>query len=263
MASRGVNKVILVGNLGQDPEVRYMPNGGAVANITLATSESWRDKATGEQKEKTEWHRVVLFGKLAEVAGEYLKKGSQVYIEGALQTRKWTDQAGVEKYTTEVVVNVGGTMQMLGGRASGGAPAGGGQPSAGGQQGGWGQPQWRSAISSRCAKQRASTEQRTPNGFRRRYPVLIHCLRASTFRTTKSPERGFLLCSVYYFQCLTLSPPHQTLICPDGMSLSPLTPAPPLRQSNWRRPGSFRRYRSPQATGVCRCRRAAGRCRWR
>ena len=139
MASRGVNKVILVGNLGQDPEVRYMPNGGAVANITLATSESWRDKQTGETKEKTEWHRVVLFGKLAEVAGEYLRKGSQVYIEGALQTRKWTDQAGVEKYTTEVVVNVGGTMQMLGGRQGGGAPAGGnaGQQS----QGGWGQSQ--------------------------------------------------------------------------------------------------------------------------
>ena len=139
MASRGVNKVILVGNLGQDPEVRYMPNGGAVANITLATSESWRDKQTGETKEKTEWHRVVLFGKLAEVAGEYLKKGSQVYIEGALQTRKWTDQAGVEKYTTEVVVNVGGTMQMLGGRqgAGTGAPAGGGQ----GSNNGWGQPQ--------------------------------------------------------------------------------------------------------------------------
>ncbi|KHN49700.1 single-stranded DNA-binding protein SSB1 [Pectobacterium fontis] len=136
MASRGVNKVILVGNLGQDPEVRYMPNGGAVANITLATSESWRDKQTGEQKEKTEWHRVVLFGKLAEVAGEYLRKGSQVYIEGALQTRKWADQSGVERYTTEVVVNVGGTMQMLGGRQGGGAPAGGGQ-----QQGGWGQPQ--------------------------------------------------------------------------------------------------------------------------
>ncbi|MNN71483.1 Single-stranded DNA-binding protein [compost metagenome] len=110
-----------------------------MANITLATSESWRDKATGEQKEKTEWHRVVLFGKLAEVAGEYLRKGSQVYIEGALQTRKWTDQAGVEKYTTEVVVNVGGTMQMLGGRQGGGAPAGGGQ--AAGGQGGWGQPQ--------------------------------------------------------------------------------------------------------------------------
>lgn len=116
MASRGVNKVILVGNLGQDPEVRYMPNGGAVTNITLATSESWRDKQTGEMKEQTEWHRVVLFGKLAEVAGEYLRKGSQVYIEGQLRTRKWTDQAGVEKYTTEVVVNVGGTMQMLGGR---------------------------------------------------------------------------------------------------------------------------------------------------
>lgn len=107
MASRGVNKVILVGNLGQDPEVRYMPNGGAVANITLATSESWRDKQTGETKEKTEWHRVVLFGKLAEVAGEYLRKGSQVYIEGALQTRKWTDQSGQEKYTTEVVVKRG------------------------------------------------------------------------------------------------------------------------------------------------------------
>lgn len=139
MASRGINKVILVGNLGQDPEVRYMPNGGAVANITLATSESWRDKATGEQKEKTEWHRVVLFGKLAEVAGEYLRKGSQVYIEGSLQTRKWTDQAGVEKYTTEVVVNVGGSMQMLGGRQGGGAPAGGGQASGG--QSSWGQPQ--------------------------------------------------------------------------------------------------------------------------
>ncbi|WP_314721538.1 single-stranded DNA-binding protein [Rahnella variigena] len=123
MASRGVNKVILVGNLGDDPTIRYMPNGGAVANITLATSESWRDKTTGEQKEKTEWHRVVLFGKLAEVAGEYLKKGSQVYIEGKLNTRKWTDQAGVEKYTTEVHVNVGGTMQMLGGKAEGGKPA--------------------------------------------------------------------------------------------------------------------------------------------
>ncbi len=140
MASRGVNKVILVGNLGQDPEVRYMPNGGAVANITLATSESWRDKQTGETKEKTEWHRVVLFGKLAEVAGEYLRKGSQVYIEGALQTRKWTDQAGVEKYTTEVVVNVGGTMQMLGGRHGGGAPAGGGHGGQGNNNG-WGQPQ--------------------------------------------------------------------------------------------------------------------------
>ena len=142
MASRGVNKVILVGNLGQDPEVRYMPNGGAVANITLATSESWRDKQTGETKEKTEWHRVVLFGKLAEVAGEYLRKGSQVYIEGSLQTRKWQDQSGQERYTTEVVVNVGGTMQMLGGRQNGGAGAqASGGMGGGGNNNGWGQPQ--------------------------------------------------------------------------------------------------------------------------
>ncbi|WP_230083381.1 single-stranded DNA-binding protein, partial [Providencia sp. wls1950] len=136
MATRGVNKVILIGNLGQDPEIRYMPNGGAVANLTLATSESWRDKQTGEMREKTEWHRVVIFGKLAEVAGEYLKKGSQVYIEGSLQTRKWQDQSGQDRYTTEVVVNIGGSMQMLGGR-------GGDAPSQGqsGGQGGWGQPQ--------------------------------------------------------------------------------------------------------------------------
>lgn len=134
MASRGVNKVILVGNLGQDPEVRYLPNGGAVANITLATSESWRDKATGEMKEQTEWHRVVLFGKLAEVASEYLRKGSQVYIEGQLRTRKWTDQSGVEKYTTEVLVNVGGTMQMLGGKQVEGKPAGGNQQQSRTQQ---------------------------------------------------------------------------------------------------------------------------------
>ncbi|MGD8111960.1 single-stranded DNA-binding protein [Vibrio sp. TRT 21S02] len=139
MASRGVNKVILVGNLGNDPEVRYMPSGGAVANITVATSESWRDKNTGEQREKTEWHRVALFGKLAEVAGEYLRKGSQVYIEGQLQTRKWQDQNGQERYTTEVVVQgFNGVMQMLGGRAQGGAPA---QGMGGQQQGGWGQPQ--------------------------------------------------------------------------------------------------------------------------
>ncbi|WP_045592225.1 single-stranded DNA-binding protein [Vibrio vulnificus] len=136
MASRGVNKVILVGNLGGDPEVRYMPNGGAVANITIATSESWRDKATGEQREKTEWHRVALYGKLAEVAGEYLRKGSQVYIEGQLQTRKWQDQQGQDRYTTEVVVQgYQGIMQMLGGRAQGGQ----GQPAQGRAQGG--QPQ--------------------------------------------------------------------------------------------------------------------------
>ncbi|ELY2498514.1 single-stranded DNA-binding protein [Cronobacter muytjensii] len=116
MASKGVNKVILVGNLGQDPEVRYMPNGGAVTSLRLATSESWRDKQTGEMKEVTEWHSVVLYGKLAEVAGEYLRKGSQVYIEGQLRTRKWQDQSGQDRYSTEVVVNVGGTMQMLGGK---------------------------------------------------------------------------------------------------------------------------------------------------
>lgn len=141
MASRGINKVILVGNLGNDPEIRYMPNGSAVANITIATSESWRDKGTGEQREKTEWHRVVLFGKLAEVAGEYLRKGSQVYVEGQLQTRKWQDQSGQDRYSTEVVVQgFNGVMQMLGGRAQGGAPMGGGQPQQQ-QQGGWGQPQ--------------------------------------------------------------------------------------------------------------------------
>lgn len=111
MASRGVNKVILIGNLGQDPEVRYMPNGGAVANLTLATSDSWRDKQTGEQKERTEWHRVALYGKLAEIAGEYLRKGSQVYIEGQLRTRKWQDQGGQDRYTTEVVVDISGACR--------------------------------------------------------------------------------------------------------------------------------------------------------
>lgn len=114
MAARGVNKVILVGHIGQDPEVRYMPNGGAVANLTLATSETWRVRQDGEMREHTEWHRVVVFGKLAEIASEYLRKGAQVYIEGQLRTRKWTDQSGQDKYTTEVIVNVGGTMQMLG-----------------------------------------------------------------------------------------------------------------------------------------------------
>ncbi|MEX0446554.1 single-stranded DNA-binding protein [Xenorhabdus sp. SGI246] len=135
MASRGINKVILIGKLGADPEVKYMPNGGAVANITLATSESWRDKQTGETKEKTEWHRVVLFGKLAEIAGEYLRKGSQIYIEGALQTRKWQDQqSGVDRYTTEIVVNVGGTMQMLGVRQGGDSSASAGGKGAQSQQ---------------------------------------------------------------------------------------------------------------------------------
>ncbi|AUR87867.1 single-stranded DNA-binding protein [Vibrio phage 1.105.O._10N.286.49.B4] len=135
MASRGVNKMILMGNLGQDPEIRYMPNGGAVANISVATSESWKDKTTGEQKEKTEWHRVSIFGKLAEIAGEYLRKGSTVYIEGQLQTRKWQDQQGQDRYTTEIVVQgFNGVMQMVGGKSQEG-----GQPQQ--QQQGWGQPQ--------------------------------------------------------------------------------------------------------------------------
>ena len=145
MASRGVNKVILVGNLGQDPEVRYMPNGNAVANITVATSESWKDQQ-GQQQERTEWHRVVMFGKLAEITGEYLRKGSQVYLEGKLQTRKWKDQSGQDRYSTEVVVDQGGSMQMLGSRnQSGGAPAQSGNQNYGGQQqqqgGGYGSQQ--------------------------------------------------------------------------------------------------------------------------
>ncbi len=114
MAVRGINKVVLIGRLGKDPEVRYIPNGGAVANLQVATSESWRDKQTGEMKEQTEWHRVVLFGKLAEVAGEYLRKGAQVYIEGQLRTRSWDDNNGVTRYVTEILVKTTGTMQMLG-----------------------------------------------------------------------------------------------------------------------------------------------------
>jgi len=115
MASKGVNKVILVGNLGQDPEVRYMPNGNAVANLSIATSESWKDQQ-GQMQERTEWHRLTMYRRLAEVAGEYLRKGSQIYVEGKLQTRKWQDQQGQDKYTTEVIVD---QMQMLGGKSGG------------------------------------------------------------------------------------------------------------------------------------------------
>ena len=133
--ARGVNKVILVGNCGQDPEVRYMPNGNAVANVTLATSESYKDKNTGQAVEKTEWHRVVLFGKLAEITGEYVRKGSQIYVEGKLQTRKWTDQQGQEKYTTEIVVDgFTGQMQMLGARQGGQAQGNQGNNNYQGQQ---------------------------------------------------------------------------------------------------------------------------------
>jgi single-strand DNA-binding protein len=118
--ARGINKVILIGNLGADPETRAMPSGSQVANLRIATSESWRDKTSGEQQERTEWHRVALFGRLAEIAAEYLRKGSQVYIEGSLRTRKWQDKQGNERYSTEII---GNEMQMLGGR--GGAGAGG------------------------------------------------------------------------------------------------------------------------------------------
>ena len=119
--ARGINKVILIGNLGADPEVRYMPSGGAVANVTIATSESWKDKQTGEQQERTEWHRVSFFNRLGEIVGEYCRKGSKVYIEGRLQTRKWQDNNGADRYTTEIIAN---EMQMLDSRGgqSMGAP---------------------------------------------------------------------------------------------------------------------------------------------
>jgi len=142
--ARGINKVTIVGNLGNDPEVKYMPSGGAVANISVATSESWKDKQTGQPQERTEWHRIVFFNRLAEIVGEYLKKGSQVYVEGSLRTRKWQDQGGQDRYTTEIVAS---EMQMLGGRQGGGGMGGGadmaydqtpsyggGAPAGGGQQ---------------------------------------------------------------------------------------------------------------------------------
>jgi single-strand DNA-binding protein len=128
--ARGVNKVILIGNLGQDPEVKYMPSGEAVANVTIATSESWKDKNTGEQKENTEWHRLVFFRRLAEIAGEYLRKGSKIYVEGKLQTRKWQDKNGVDHWTTEIIV---GQMQMLDSAQSGSGGGHGNNSRNGGQ----------------------------------------------------------------------------------------------------------------------------------
>ncbi|WP_420105257.1 single-stranded DNA-binding protein [Herbaspirillum huttiense] len=130
-----VNKVIIVGNLGRDPETRYMPNGEAVTNIAVATTESWKDKNTGEKKELTEWHRITFYRKLAEIAGQYLKKGSQIYVEGRLQTRKWQDKEGVERYTTEIIAD---TMQMLGGRQGAGGGGGMDEGSYGGGGGGGG-----------------------------------------------------------------------------------------------------------------------------
>src|SRR3981081_4052265 len=167
--ARGINKVILIGNLGADPETRAMPSGTTVANLRIATSESWRDKQTGEQQERTEWHRVAFFGRLAEVAGEYLRKGSQVYVEGSLRTRKWQDKQGNDRYSTEIV---GNDLQMLGGRAGGaagaagaGAAAGGGGGGAGGGRPGRGR---RRLVRARGVRRRF----RARRGFRRRHSVL-------------------------------------------------------------------------------------------
>jgi single-strand DNA-binding protein len=140
--AKGINKVIIVGNLGEDPTTRYMPSGGAVTNISVATSEKWKDKTTGQPVEKTEWHRIIFFNRLAEVAGEYLKKGSKVYVEGSLRTRKWQDQAGVDRYTTEIVAS---EMQMLDSRS-------------GGDQGGYQQPQQQRA-SNQAPQQRQQPQQ--------------------------------------------------------------------------------------------------------
>lgn len=161
--ARGINKVILIGNLGADPEVKYMPSGNAVANLRLATDESYKDRQTGQLVPKTEWHRVVLFGKVAEVAGQYLKKGSKVYIEGRLQTRKWQDQGGQDRYSTEIVVDMGGTMQMLDGRgdsSSGGMhdDGWGGQDQSGGNFGGGGYGKAASSAPARQAAPQPVTE---------------------------------------------------------------------------------------------------------
>lgn len=155
---RGVNKVILVGTLGRDPEVRFAANGTAIANLNVATSEQWNDRATGEKQERTEWHRVVIFGKLAEIAQQYLHKGSQVYLEGKLQTRKWQDQTtGQDRYSTEVVLDINGTMQMLGGaRGQGGAQQGGGDVAFDqGFDGGYGQA---APMAPQQAPQRAAPQ---------------------------------------------------------------------------------------------------------
>ncbi|MDU8350623.1 single-stranded DNA-binding protein [Pseudomonas syringae pv. actinidiae] len=151
--ARGVNKVILVGTCGQDPEVRYLPNGNAVTNLSLATSEQWTDKQTGQKVEKTEWHRVSMFGKVAEIAGEYLRKGSQVYIEGKLQTREW-EKDGIKRYTTEIVVDMQGTMQLLGGR-----PQNDNQQQGGQQQ----TPRPQQARPQQAAPQQQPTPQPAPD----------------------------------------------------------------------------------------------------
>jgi len=161
---RGVNKVIIVGNLGQDPEVRFMQNGNAVANFTVATSESWKDKQTGEQKEKTEWHRIVIYQRLAEIAGEYLKKGSKVYLEGKLQTRKWQNQQGADQYTTEILCN---EMQMLDSKQQGQAPQQQRQQQQGGFQQQQPQPQRQQQRQQQQGLQQQQHQQQPqqPGGF--------------------------------------------------------------------------------------------------
>jgi single-strand DNA-binding protein len=166
MAQRGVNKVILIGRLGQDPETKYASNGNAITNVSLATSETWKDKNTGQEQEKSEWHRIVIFGKLAEIAGQYLRKGAKVYFEGKLATRKWQDQSGNDRYSTEVVVDgFGGVMQMLDGKPEGQQPAQqqaprqGQQPQQGGGQQGFHQP-----------PQQQQPQQQTPPGYNPNQP---------------------------------------------------------------------------------------------
>lgn len=159
MASRGVNKVIIVGNLGQDPETRYMPSGGAVTNISVATSEQWKDKQTGQPQERTEWHRVAFFNRLAEIAGEYLRKGSKVYIEGSLRTRKWQGQDGQDRYTTEIIAS---EMQMLDSRGAGGGDNNYGQSNqnfGGGQNFAGNQPQGQPQSQPQQAPQQAPQQQ--------------------------------------------------------------------------------------------------------
>lgn len=150
MASRGVNKVILVGNLGNDPESRFLPSGGAVTNITVATSETWKDKQSGQPQERTEWHRVVFFNRLAEIANEYLRKGSKVYLEGSLRTRKWQDKSGQDRYTTEIVA---GEMQMLDSRGAG--QSGGGNQS---------QNEYNQTAPAQSGGQQAQGPQGVPSG---------------------------------------------------------------------------------------------------
>jgi len=159
-----VNKVILIGNLGRDPEVRYTPSGSAVCNVTLATTRNWKSKESGEKVEETEWHRIVFYDRLAEIAGEYLKKGRSIYVEGRLKTRKWTDKDGAEKYTTEIIAQ---EMNMLGGREGGGGGGGAEDEGGGGGYSERSAPQQRSAPASRPAPQAAArpAPQKSATGF--------------------------------------------------------------------------------------------------